>query len=180
MKGKRQAGFTLVEMMIASVITLGLLYFAVDIQKSTVNSFRVNEVASQPLDEISRVGERLDRELRAASAGTLEVPGSPFPTAPASGTPYQTLTYRRVLYDPIGGATYSDATLHTLNLNGTNLELTVGGTTTVIARDVTNFSLVWDGALKCLATTLQVRKTPPFGGNPITKTVTKSILLRNV
>lgn len=183
-KNTQQSGFTFVELTIGAVLTGVLLLGAYGIQKAAVESFRRSEIASQPMDEISRIGDRLDRELRRAASGTLEVevPGSPFPSPPVSGTEYESISFRRVLFDPSaaqGGTTVQDASVCTLAKNGNALEWTSGATTQEIARDVTDFSVVWNGGTRALTLTLQIRKSFP-DGQSVTKTLTRNILLRNV
>lgn len=178
MRATKQHGFTLIETVVGISVSLLIFAAAFSTESSTIRAFRTNEPIASMDTEISRIGARLDRELRRASAATLEVPGSPFPTTPTTGTAYTSLTFRIIRYDEITLQTVTDATVRSIQLNGTDLELTDDAGTMVIGKNITNLSLVWDGAARTVSITIQAQRTMPDNSTQ-TRTKTIQVQLRN-
>lgn len=175
---RRDAGFTLIEAVVGVSVSTLIFLAAYATESSTIRAFRTNEPIAFLDTEISRIGVRLDRELRRASAATLEVPGTLFPTTPTSGTAYTSMSFRVVRYDEVTQQTINDATVWSIQLNGTDLELTGDAGTMVIGTNITNLSMVWDSAARVMSVTIQAQRTMP-DNSVQTRTKTIQVQLRN-
>lgn len=175
----RHSGFTMLEAMIATVITLLSLSAIFGTQTQATKAFSFHETGAQLEQDLARAMSRLDSEFRRATSSSLEVEGIPFPTAPTDGTNYTAMTFRQVVYDTAAQQTIQDATAYAIALNGTDLQFTSAAGTMTICRDVSAFNVVWNSVLRQLTFTVQITKTFP-DNTTLTRAKTQSVHLRNV
>jgi len=184
------AGFSFIEVLVAVSILALLTLAGTDMQITAIRSFRTNETRAQLTQELGRIADRLDRELRRASEATLRANDR----AVAVGEDdYDNISFRRTIYDEDNNVIVIDDDVYTYswNRNENELGLTMpdgagGEQTVLIARDLTGFSVAY--TLGTLTVTIEVTKTFPYatldGVVPIERpTVTSSrtfeVFLRN-
>lgn len=145
--GRRESGFTLVEVMASVVILILILAAGMSLLQTGTQLTATSTYQSTSMVRVSRVLERCSESLRRAEGDSM--------LHPADGTTFDSgesgpgFTVDEVTGYGAGGSTTSTVTIQWNGTAGTPGDVTrsAGGVLTVIATEVTNFAVRRSGRL---------------------------------
>lgn len=166
-------GFTLAEVLVSVFIFVILASACYTIMASSSSSWQANRVRIQLQQELRKSQGWMINELRQAGSSTIT--GGP---TSADGTPYNTITFRTTTGVAGGAITWSANTIQ-FSLDGTNLQRVSGGTTRILAQNISLLQIRRQAATpNLIEVTLQAQRTVPSAPT-ITGNLSFKVQLRN-